>query len=539
MRSTELEQLKPFLLKFYKGIGTPVALSNYMLAAAGEWNALLSRRIAPGHYVSAEEYFWDNAACELLRKIQLQDTQSTEARFQAAVARFRASEARCHATNINLDRFIHNYGLTVQDIPVADFIDQWRKIVRRVLGKLPSALEPCFSKGSTLSDKGVRVTIPDKMSSRPTLYQGMSDIWAHSIKHTIYDRPCHWQKPKVVGGNLFFTQPKNWDVDRGCCIEASAAVSLQLYVGRVLKSRYRRYYKVDLRHSKPLHMQRAMAASVDGGEATIDLSNASDTIAKALVRLLLPPDWYALLNSLRATHTSVRGQQWFLAKFSSMGNGFTFELETILFRTLVEAICGYDESLVFGDDIIVKTEHAAAVVACLRYFGFETNTEKTYVSGPFRESCGGDYFDGKPVRAHYLKKVPDEPQHWISLANGIRRLDPDLRRLHRAWWYCYQQVPMNWRNMGPEWGGDLWFFDPQAEPADHSYNGLVVPSFRGMRPVSVNIHVGRFKPLVSIIAAAYTGRARLALRNRISGYKPVYIPMYGLPDDLVSEIETS
>ena len=169
-----------------------------------------------------------------------------------------------------------------------------------------------------------------------------------------------------------------------------------------------------MRHAKLRHMRLARLASAGRLScATIDLSNASDTVAYQLVKLVLPPDWFELLISLRAPFTDMDGKRVRLEKFSSMGNGFTFALETLLFWTLCDTVSNGEAQVlrVFGDDIIVDTAHAKACVKALEFFGFTPNAKKTFLEGPFRESCGGDYFNGVSVRAVYVKNLPDEPPY--------------------------------------------------------------------------------------------------------------------------------
>jgi len=171
--------------------------------------------------------------------------------------------------------------------------------------------------------------------------------------------------------------------------------------------------------------------------------------------------------------TQVKGKWYHLEKFSSMGNGFTFELETLIFSAAVSAVyemkglvCtfGVDAS-VYGDDIIVRTEAAADVIAALKYIGFTTNSDKTFLNGYFRESCGGDYFNGVPVRGYYMKESPNEPHQIIALCNGIYSASkeacgiPDPRFL-RCWFKCLDLLPSHIKRLrGPEDLGDIVIHD--------------------------------------------------------------------------------
>lgn len=551
-----MDQVQKFLAKVYRGVGTPRAYQALALVEAGEWAELQKLTLStPGTYGSAREYHLDATVVELTRKLLLPG--DNDARYRAAVDTFWASETQCASTNARLSRFIGNQGPfeDPSDEAVIRFIANWRKEVKRVLGRCSYVLEPRFSGGSTLSDAGKLTTIPDKMSSTPTAYAGLTDALLLNFKRTPFlefDDGVNPMVPKVieiVDSNHFFTVPKDSQKDRGCCVEASLNISLQLAVGAKLKACYRRAYGVDLRKAKPLHQRLACQASIDGSLATIDLSNASDTVASALVKLVLPADWYELLNSLRAKATLIDEKRVYLQKFSSMGNGFTFELETILFRSLMQTL-GAKNCNVFGDDIIVETELAASATNALKFFGFTPNAKKTFCEGPFRESCGGDFFNGEPVRAHYLKKIPDEPQNWVALHNGLKRVDR-YGLLSAAMWFCVDQVPVEWRNFGPSWLEDSVFHSDEALPKMHrirrretSYDPAsaepprlvtvtnMVPCYKTMQPVSQKFPLGSYWSYRVATASASLGiPSEVSPRKSVLGYKPVWVPAVGIADD--------
>lgn len=252
--------------------------------------------------------------------------------------------------------------------------------------------------------------------------------------------------------------------------------------------------------------------------ATIDLSNASDTICKTLVKVLLPPKWFSLLDSLRATHTLIEGKWVKLEKFSSMGNGFTFELETLLFSSLARAVLlfkGYDarlgeDVLTYGDDIIVPTSFASDVVAVLKYFGFEPNMDKTFIEGPFRESCGGDYFQGKAVRPYFLKENPCAPEDLINVANGLRELATDYRdnvlghHFSTSAWFCVlDALPTTIRNCrGPKDLGDTVIHDYPETWSTRTRNSIrYIRSYRPTR--SERVGWEHWRPDVVLAASLY------------------------------------
>ncbi len=522
-----MDQIRKVISALGRSLGTPRALSAVMLADAGEWTQLQKLRVKdPKSYLSAEDYFKDALITELLRKCDLPNDVDKE---EVALQTFRDTEARCYATNVRLMRFLpETLFIEDGDEPVARFIDAWRKEVRTGLPSLPLFLTPRFSGGATYADVGSLTTIPDKMSSVPTIYPSCRDL-SQFFWETSWGKSCVSRAPCDVRGNIFFTVPKDSEKFRGCAKEASIPVTLQLDAARHLRIGLKAW-KIDLKQGWLQHRLIAQQSSKDGLKATLDQSNASDTVCRVLVKLLLPKEWFSLLDSLRATHTRVKGKWVRLEKFSSMGNGFTFELETLIFaslaRTLVRLKGGDpDQVQCYGDDLIVPTNNVADVISALKYFGFEPNERKSFWEGPFRESCGGDFFDGEPVRAHYLKKLPDEPQHWIAFANGLRRVDPSMRYVKSAWQECIKNIPKHIRQCrGPTILGDLVLHDDPEywQPRiTHRSDGLEdLVEFRVYRPVPINLDWHHWKDDI-ITACAVLGMPSTGItpRGGVSGYR--------------------
>ena len=528
-----MDQVQKFLRKLYRGVGSARAKRLERLVAASEWASLQKEvLVSPSVYQNDVVYLKDALVVEITRKLLLPG--DSEQRRKAAIATFWQAESQCAATNARLSRFISCQGpFEGPDEALISFIGRWRNEIRRVLGRAPKQLTPRFSGGSTLSDKGQQTTIPDKLFSKPTLYAGVDHAL---LQNSINGTPFFGKDLTLVGENRFFTVPKDSAKDRGCCVEASLAVSLQLDVGKIIERRFEKAYQADLSATPDYHRWLSQLASKHGTFATIDLSNASDTVSKGLVKLLLDDDWYMLLNSLRAKATALDGQRVYLEKFSSMGNGFTFPLETLIFRSLAVTL-GCRCVSVFGDDIIIETERSADMIAALRYFGFTPNEKKTFCDGPFRESCGGDFFNGKPVRAHYLKELPSEPQNWIALANGLRRVDPTMRYVRAAWHFCVDQVPLDWRNFTAESDlGDFAFYDPGAKPQAHFFRypekiklfgrwvGDEYPAWRGKVPVAVTFSLFKHFPFeVAIVAASMGVGEDVAVRDKVAGYRTSWV----------------
>lgn len=214
--------------------------------------------------------------------------------------------------------------------------------------------------------------------------------------------------------------PKNAKSFRSVNVEPGLNVVFQLGIGDYMAKRMSAF-GIDIR-DQTLNQRRAMEGSLTGALATLDLSSASDTISKEIVFELLPLDWATLLSYGRSCECELpTGEVILQEKFSSMGNGFTFPLETLIFWGLSASCCeSDDEASVYGDDIIVPVTSVPALLEVLRVCGFLVNREKSYYTTPFRESCGKDYFRGIDVR-------PVFPRQWL----GARTLFTLCNFFHR------------------------------------------------------------------------------------------------------------
>lgn len=231
-------------------------------------------------------------------------------------------------------------------------------------------------------------------------------------------------------GRLEFV-PKNAKTDRAIMVEPWLNSIVQLAVGDYMARRLKAF-GVDL-SDQDRNKSLAREGSLTGALATLDLSSASDSISTGLVEHLLPPDWFDLLSRLRTGEVvESSGLVTRLQKFSSMGNGFTFPLESLVFWALTRACCDRRETVsVYGDDIICPTSRVESVIRVLNATGFLVNEEKSFWEGPFRESCGGDYLSGIDVRPCFIKG-PLTGHDMFRLHNYyMRSLDHDLASMVR------------------------------------------------------------------------------------------------------------
>jgi hypothetical protein len=188
----------------------------------------------------------------------------------------------------------------------------------------------------------------------------------------------------------------------------------------------------------------AREGSIHGNLATLDLSEASDRVSNQLVRGLLAP-WRNLhdaVDACRARSADVPGQGVVrLAKFASMGSALCFPMEAMVFTSIV--FLSIEQELgrpltrrdvesyrgrvrIYGDDIIVPVDMVNRVISNLKALGLKVNTNKSFWTGKFRESCGGDYYDGvdiTPIRVRerlpQSRKHVDEIVSTVSLRNQL------------------------------------------------------------------------------------------------------------------------
>jgi hypothetical protein len=521
--------VESMVLRLCEDLGTPRSLAIAIMVRNREWDQLSVVETDPLHYLNAESYWLDRQASDILRKYQPLPTSFD--RKAVAIENFWKCERQCYRTNERLQQYVERVLNPYDTEGVLPFVREVRKVVANLLGPCPDLPQGRFGPGATYADRGQFATVPHKMSSAPTL---TPDAWPFLMQWsgTQWASACasSGKGPVFVNGNRFLTVPKDCRKDRAIAVEPSINVFYQLGYGRIIRSRLRNR-GLDLDLGQDIHRRLACEASTEGHLATLDLSNASDTISKNLVKLLLPTRWYEALDMLRSKKTLIEGKSVFLEKFSSMGNGFTFELETLLFACIALVASGGTLGLdvfAFGDDLIIPSHSSKDVISALKFFGMTINEEKSFVDGPFRESCGGDYFLGVDVRPHYLKEEPLEPQHFIALANGLARSCKGYahRRYltHRTWLHVVNWLPVDLRRCrGPDHLGDLVLHEEQVEGRWQTRWRHGIRYFRCYRPARFRkIPYARFSPEVTLACATYGlgwNDGGVTPRNSVLGYK--------------------
>lgn len=476
--------IQEMAIAYYEAVGGAHALSAAILLRYREYDQIALKTIDPKDFVTSDQYYRAILAVDFLRKYPGLPTSWD--RLENTLESWWASEKSCYKTNYLISRcsILHKTSVA------AALFDDCRKEMSRLLGRIPKELDFKFGPGATFSmPKKLAALLNNKIASQPEmtidawpfLRSARNTGWFRRINDEILhccpllkrkaERSSCWTLSQVLG-NRFVTVPKDSTKDRPIAIEPSFNVFIQKGLGNAIRKSLNRHGLL-LETSQDIHKKLARKGSLTGELATIDLSSASDSIAFELVKALLPTSWFEALNSVRSPVTALpkidpktgnlsKEFNWVhLEKFSSMGNASTFELETALFAGIVLAVAkqfGVDlitgeNFSVYGDDIIVPTSIANHVITALSYVGFKTNTAKTFVSSEFRESCGGDYFHGKPVRAIRIDSLCDGPMDFYALHNKLRRVVGDDPKVLGV---VLRHIPERYRRYGgPEHLGDI------------------------------------------------------------------------------------
>lgn len=249
----------------------------------------------------------------------------------------------------------------------------------------------------------------------------------------------------LVHGSRFSTVPKNNEKDRPINVEPFGNTLTQLQMGSWLRTEILRIFGLDLDRLADLHRIRIKDVEEI---ATIDLKDASDSISVELCRFLLPKRIFHKLQEYRSQMVLGLDRSYHMTKkISSMGNGFTFELMTLILLSVCKVLD--HEATVFGDDIIIRRDKAARLIVLLSDVGLKVNMEKSFTDGPFRESCGGNYHQDEGYVESYDFHYPESIGDCVLVWNKVRRLSrlyPSFKKLRDT---LYRSLP-NALHGGPD-----------------------------------------------------------------------------------------
>jgi len=208
--------------------------------------------------------------------------------------------------------------------------------------------------------------------------------------------------------------PKDSRGPRLICVHPSEAIWIQQGTRHVLEKAIENSpltRKVIHFRDQSVNGQLALSSSLDKTFCTLDLKDASDRLSNLAVRELFGEHAYRYLGCSRATSVRIGDRVQTLNKFAPMGNALTFPVQSLVYWAVVRAgiqcthgdIC--EDVYVFGDDILFPSKYYRGAINALTRFGLITNTDKTFMHGSFRESCGVDAWNGIDITPLRLKVI--------------------------------------------------------------------------------------------------------------------------------------
>jgi len=260
---------------------------------------------------------------------------------------------------------------------------------------------------------------------------------------------------------------KNARTDRTIGAEPGINCFFQLGIGNMIRKRLLDH-GIDLRDQRRNGLLAYYGARANN-VVTVDFTDASGLICRRLVEEVTPQDWFAAMDAARSRFSRLPSGEWeFNEKFSSMGNGFTFPLQTLIFLSVAlvacdEVSCTSEYVSVYGDDVILPRPAYSRFMEICSFLGFKLNADKSFASGYFRESCGEHYFHAVDCKPVYLKARFGDTSDIFKFANSVRRFAYRNqsygcdKRFRRLWRWLYSCVPSQHVYHVPQGCGDGGF----------------------------------------------------------------------------------
>jgi hypothetical protein len=524
---------------FFISLDSPISLSCYMLYVYHEYEQLVNKDVNPDSYLDATSFADDFAAISFLRK---NSSLKTGINLKGiALQNFWRCEEQCKESN----QEIRLFGLGLKKLTVDEYtLSRIQRKIQMILGDfdIDYVLDHCrWGPGSTLSVTGSETSQALKFDIDCDITRDAYDLFSTTIA-AAFPQWKSIETPKFVVGNKIITVPKNAKTDRTIAIEPGMNSFIQLGIGALIRKRLRiAGYNLN---SDAKNIRGAYKGSLYDNIATIDFKAASDTISIKLVELLLPEKWFRILNAARSHYFTLDKVTHRSNKFSTMGNGFTFELESLIFLSIGLALCEVaeiDDSdvSIFGDDLIVPCSIVTQLHEVCTAFGFTINTEKSFSQGPFRESCGSYFFNGVDVKPIFLKKDILYVKDIFRLANAVRiyshrrafQLGCDCR-YRSAWSRLVHRIPKPIRFMGPISSGDATIHENISESSPQSRkDGWCGYNYTGLPNVVINTTRDTHGLLLARLASrsteqSYGNDCSLRAKTRIILKKKMFVSQW-------------
>lgn len=310
----------------------------------------------------------------------------------------------------------HNATVTADALQLASFVVASNKALRVVFA---SAIRKSKDADLIASTEHHSAYLEEKMKK--------SKIGLHIRVFANRVRKFLTAKNLVQQGSRGSSVYKNSQKRRFINVECLLNVVIQKMISYALRRCLKQNAKIDLDTGQELHKVRIQSSLL----TTVDFSNASDSILRSLLHKLFHRDkrLMKLLETVRSPFVlidtpcgdrSTKRVYHESLKFSSMGNGYTFELLTIVTCAVART---FDRGATsYGDDVIISNEVADAYIQTMENLGFKVNKKKTFNSLPFRESCGAFFLEGYGYIRSFDFKWNHNIADCVVTGNKLRRI---------------------------------------------------------------------------------------------------------------------
>jgi hypothetical protein len=462
------------VLRFYEALDCSSSLKAAILYRYGEFDQLVGLECDPLHYESGALFRDNYLACNLLKRSRFLRTSFDKE--ELAIDKFKKFEDLCSQTNSRLksiflrpnekdvnwllfQKFASKIVSILGEFSTQEFFDSayWGPGVSTLIKGDRTSAANKFQ-----HDAGItRDLYPLVKDSLPLAYPGWDKILRPSSLDLCVDGSDPF--PHFEVGNSIITVPKTSKIDRVIAVEPGINLWFQLSIGQMIRRRLKRS-GIDLTDQSS-NQRLAKSSSMSDDLATVDFSSASDSIASELVFKIFEVSqhenspstswmWLSVMDSCRCHYGNLNGKIIRWNKFSSMGNGFTFDLESLIFYSAAFVCCkhmGCDVSKigVYGDDVIIPSSVYDLFSSFSDFLGFRINETKSFSRGSFRESCGSHYYRGVDCKPVFLEEALSSLQEVYNFANTVRLRSHfyygcDVR-FRRLFYFLVNSVPKKYR----------------------------------------------------------------------------------------------
>jgi hypothetical protein len=328
-----------------------------------------------------------------------------------------------------LDKFVQTdldlaSAIDFEDFFTSELVAEMRRIVHRILSNEdPLDIRPCHGGGATACH-----TLNEDKYHKLRYYRKLDEVFSYaeyfffSTTHLVDELEKLETSQESVPRARVCLVPKD---SRGPRIISCEPAELLFIQQGLMRKLYRILETCPMTAGRlnftdqSINQSLAQSASKDGEYATLDLSDASDRVSLDLVRKVFPANWVRALEACRSESTTLPdGREVKLNKFAPMGSSCCFPVEALIFWSACVAsrrrterypqrpLRGSErfEVYVYGDDIIVPSTFYESTVEDLQRIGLKVNLSKSFSEGPFRESCGGEFYYGVDVTPVRVRK---------------------------------------------------------------------------------------------------------------------------------------